>query len=179
MKKISVFRTVTMLLVLLFVSSTTLLAQGTADGYLYVYPDVAEAYPDGSATSRSPSLNALFSQYNVVNYSKSFPGTPSTSFISNAYEIHLDGDISGFYHALVATEMFASIEVVPYYEPASYSGEVHSNVMAQDLTPPCDSVDDPFDYYPPDDSSFNSRWPIEIMELECAWEITKGIQTLS
>ncbi len=115
MKRFSVF----VFSLFMFLVNSRLSGQGSADAYLYVTPNTPSAYPStGSNFTGSSTLDNILNQHQVVSYVESFPGAPTSSFISNAYEIHLDGDYNSLYNALNATGMFDLIEAAPYYRTA-------------------------------------------------------------
>lgn len=142
----------TVMVVVLFLSGLYLLAQGSATGYLYVYPDDPSAYPDPNGSPGNPTLQALFQQYQVVAYLKSFPNA-SDPGLDNAYEIHCNTDISALNGALQQTKLFSVIEEAAYYELVN-------------CPTPCNNpltVNDP-----------NAGYQFDLTQAGCAWTITQG-----
>ncbi len=173
----SFFRLTTLLLFLSISWHTSQLqAQGTAEGYFYVYPKVSEAYPNANNRSNSTALNSILDQYSVVSYRESFPGAPVSSFISNAYEMHFNGDAYSLLTALYNSDLFNYIDPTGYAETLSMPENDVSEVNDL-ITSICSNpytVNDPYPADPPLGTGFNNRWNIDAMEMECAWEITTG-----
>ena len=102
----------------LLLFSFNLSAQGSAAGYLYVYPSDPSAYPNQQGNPSNPTLVSLFQQYQVVLYTKSFPGALSEQ-LANTYEIHCNGNVFDLKTSLISTGLFESIEILGYYELAN------------------------------------------------------------
>ena len=103
---------------MVFTFNLTLSAQGSNDGYFYVYPKTSQAQPDGNNRSNSAALNSLLDQFGVVSYIKSFPGAPTSSFLNNAYEMHFNGDPGSFLTALYNSDLFS------YVDPTGYAASL-------------------------------------------------------
>jgi len=141
----------------LLLFSFNLLAQGSATGYLYVYPSDPSAYPDQQGGVSNPTLQDFFLVYQVVSYHKSFPGAAS-QMLQNAYEIHCDGDVDELKAKLESTGLFSLIEIESYMQTAS--------MPIVDCPEPCtnpQSVNDP-----------NSGYELTLPGYLCAWNITQG-----
>lgn len=159
-------------------STCSLMAQGNADAYLYVYPNTPDAYPAGGGQplTNSSMLDSILAQYQVAVYEESFPGAPQSSLISNAHKVSFTGDVMDIYNDLMGTGMFDLIEAVPNYTTQGSSNTFESHGTL-DLTSPCANpllVNDPYPFTPPGNPNFPTRWSVDLMELECAWEITTG-----
>ena len=143
--------------------------QGLAEGYLYVYPQVATCYPVGSsALTTNPTLNNLFSTFQVVAYKQSFPGA-KTPGLDNAYEIHLNGDLNDFADSLENTGLFSLIELAEYYQTL---GNGAADMKAVDATlsdcndcPTPLAINDPWGL---------QSWDVTVNGYSCAWTITEG-----
>ncbi len=136
-------------------------AQGSADGYLYVYPSDATAYPDQQGGVSNPTIQSILSGYQVVSYVKSFPGAVSQQ-LQNAYEIHCNGDVDALKTSLENTGLFSLIELEGYMHPAGWP--------ILDCPEPCtnpQSVNDP-----------NSGYELTLPGYPCAWNITQGDPSL-
>ena len=83
-------------------------AQGSADGYLYVFPSDPTAYQDQQGGVSNLTLQSILSGYQVVSYVKSFPGAVSQQ-LQNAYEIHCDGDVDALKISLENTGLFSTV----------------------------------------------------------------------
>jgi len=141
----------------LLLFSFNLLAQGSATGYLYVYPSDPSAYPNQQGSSSNPTLQSLFQQYQVYSYAKSFPSSVGLQ-LQNAYEILLNGNEHDLKSALESTGLFSLVE----REPAM---EAVSNPII-DCPEPCSnpqSVTDP-----------NTQYELSLPGYLCAWNITQG-----
>ncbi len=138
-------------------TSITAFCQGSAKGYLYVYPSAPSAYPNQQGGSNNSTVQNLFQQHQVVSYFQSFPGAV-TGNLGNAYEIHLNGDENALKTALESTNLFSYIEREPYMQAAGL------NVL--DCPEPCSSpqsVNDP-----------RSSYELTMPGYLCAWNITQG-----
>jgi len=141
----------------LLLFSFNLLAQGSAPGYLYVYPSDPSAYPDQQGGVSNPTLQDFFSVYQVVSYHKSFPGAVS-QMLQNAYEIHCDGDVDELKAKFESTGLFSLVELDVYMQTAG--------MPILDCPEPCSnpqSVNDP-----------NSSYELTLPGYPCAWNITQG-----
>lgn len=141
------------LLAALLLFSFNLLAQGSAQGYLYVYPSDPSAYPDSQGTPSNPGLQAVFQQYQVVLYTKSFPGAQSEE-LENAYEVHCDGNVFDLKTGIESTGLFESIQISGYYELATTCPTECTNPL---------TVNDP-----------GAQYQFDMTQAGCAWTITQG-----
>ncbi|MEO0728278.1 MAG: S8 family serine peptidase [Bacteroidota bacterium] len=161
---------------MVFTFNLTLSAQGSNDGYFYVYPKTSQAQPDGNNRSNSAALNSLLDQFGVVSYIKSFPGAPTSSFLNNAYEMHFNGDPGSFLTALYNSDLFSYVDPTGYAASLAALEEgytLESEIALNNCTIPL-AVNDPYAAGPTDPGPFNNRWNIDAMEMECAWSITTG-----
>jgi Subtilase family len=134
-----------------------LFSQGSANGYLYVYPSDPSAIPDQQGGVTNSALKTLLQQYQVTTYVKSFPGAQSTE-LQNAYEIHLNGNFGELKAALEDIGLFLLVEGETYMQTAS--------TPVLDCPEPCSnpqSVNDP-----------NSGYELSMPGYLCAWNITQG-----
>ncbi len=136
-----------------FALCTTLIyAQGSASGYLYVYPSEPSAYPNQQGGVSNPALQSILDNYQVVSYVKSFPGAVS-QLLQNAYEIHCNGDVNALKAELEGVGLFSLIELTGYYELATCP-----TTCSNPLT-----VNDP-----------NAGYQFDITQAGCAWTVTQG-----
>jgi hypothetical protein len=140
------------ILAVLLLFSFNLSGQGSATGYLYVYPSDPSAYPNQQGGSSNPILNAIFQQHQVVQYTKSFPGAQSEQ-LQNAYDIHCNGNVEDLKMNLALTGLFESIEIAGYYQLANCPTNC-SNPL---------TVNDP-----------GAQYQFDMTQAGCAWTITQG-----
>jgi hypothetical protein len=149
------------IVVLLSTCGMQVIAQGNADGYLYVYPSDPTAYPNQQGGVSNLMLQNILSVHQVVSYVKSFPGAVRQQ-LQNAYEIHCDGDVGALKISLENTGLFEHIELEGYMQPASRP--------LLDCPEPCSnpqSINDP-----------NSGYELTMPGYPCAWNITRGDPSL-
>jgi subtilisin family serine protease len=132
-------------------------AQGSPQGYLYVYPSASDAYPNTQGIPSNQGLQSLFQQYQVTAYTQSFPGATSGN-LGNAYEIHLDGDENALMQQLASSGLFSLVERESYMQVAD------TNPL--DCPDPCNdpqTVNDP-----------RSDYELTMPGYLCAWNTTQG-----
>lgn len=126
--------------------------QSTQTHYLYLTPIDPSAFPDKSGINltNNATLNQIFSDYGVYQYTQSFPGakTPGLDLVHN---IHFNGNADSLIVDLQGIGLFTSIEKLMYEEPLCSSPV---------------SVDDP--------SLAGGTWVLNMIEAECAWSLTTG-----
>lgn len=148
--------------VAVFAMCTTFMqAQGSASGYLYVYPSDPSAYPDQQGGVSNSALQSILNNYQVVSYVKSFPGAVSLQ-LQNAFEIHCNGDVNALKTDLGNSGLFSLVEFESYMQAVS--------IPFLDCPESCSnpqSINDP-----------NSGYELTLPGYPCAWNITQGDQSI-
>jgi hypothetical protein len=145
-----------------------LYAQGTADGFLYVYPNDPSVFPSSTNPpyTNNATINNLFTSHNVVQYKLSFPGIQHP-VLQKAHEIHLNGDVNALLVALENTGYYDTIELSGYYR--TLNTNTYTDNSSRLLAGDCMGCTNPISFNDPDVS-----WELDLIGAPCAWEITQG-----
>lgn len=144
---------------LLAARTNTYAQVGTTYIQLRVKSDEVRAAGTNGLLTKTSALNDLLQSYGAVKYVQLYEGA-KTEGLTEDYIIDFTGNAVSFEAALKATNYFTDIEIVPYAEPLCISSY---------------SVNDPYLVTNPDGSQWTANnYPIELMKLKCAWDITEG-----
>lgn len=127
-------------------------------------------------------LNALLTQYGARQYTQ-FYKEAQTPGLTEHYGIEFTGNASDFKNALMGTKGFKSVEVIPYAQPMSNG--IPPQPLPKSSNPPfqCNSlypVNDPYILtYLSGATEQASKYPIDLMNLKCAWDITEGNEEIT
>lgn len=127
-------------------------------------------------------LNTLFTQYGARKYTQFYKGA-QTPGLTEHYGIEFTGNASDFKNALMDTKGFKSVEVIPYAQPMSNG--ISPQPIPKSINPPflCNSlypVNDPYILTHLSGATEQaSKYPIDLMNLKCAWDITEGNEEIT